>query len=85
MQIIIVLITIIFLFFVISSFESGFIFEVYSQEDLVIDEKVDLTISKDNETLIVPAKIGIEPGLWKDHSLDYYSVDSNHYFSINYK
>jgi hypothetical protein len=76
MHILIVLIIFI-LVFVISSFEFGFIFEIDGQEDIVIDEKVDITISKDNETLIVPAKIGIEPDLWKDHSLDYYSIDSN--------
>jgi hypothetical protein len=78
MQIIIILIIIIFLFFVISLFKSGSIFEIYGQEDLVIDEKVDITISKDNKTLIVPAKIGIDPKLWKDHSLDYYSGDPTH-------
>src|SRR5687767_369569 len=78
MQIIIILIITIFLFFVISLFESGSIFEIYGQEDLVIDEHVDITISKDNKTLIVPAKIGIDPKLWKDHSLDYYSGDPNH-------
>jgi hypothetical protein len=65
-----------FLFFV-KSFESSSISETYG-EDLVIDEKVHITISKDNETLIVPAKIGIEHDLWKDHSLDYYSSDSNY-------
>ena len=75
MQFIIVLI-IIFLSFVIS-FESSFIYESYGEKDLVIDEKVHITISKDNETLIVPAKIGIDPKLWKDHSLDYYSFDPN--------
>jgi hypothetical protein len=80
MQIIIILI-IIFLFVVIS-FESSPIFEIYS-EDLVIDEKVYITISKDNETLIVPAKIGIDPKLWKDHSLDYYGVDPNHTSPLN--
>jgi hypothetical protein len=78
MQIIIVLTIIIFLFFVISSFESGSLFEIYSQEDLVIDEKVDITISKDNKTLIIPAKIGIDPKLWNDHSFDNYSVYPNH-------
>jgi hypothetical protein len=83
MQIIIVSI-LVFLFFVIS-FEAGSIIEINSQEDLVIDEKVDITITKDNETLIVPAKIGIEPGLWKDHSLDYYSVDPNHTSPLNTK
>jgi hypothetical protein len=76
MQIIIVVI-IIFLFFVIS-IESGSTFEIYGQKDLVIDEKVQITISKDNKTLIVPAKIGIDPKLWKDHSLDNYSFDPNH-------
>lgn len=85
MQIIIVLIIIIFLFFVISLFKSGSVFEIYSQEDLVIDEKVDITISKDNETLIVPAKIGIDPKLWKDHSFDDYSVDPNHTSPLNTK
>src|SRR5688572_6843966 len=83
MQLIIVLI-LIFLFFVIS-FEVGPIFEINSQEDLIINEKVHITISKDNETLIVPANIGIEPGLWKDHSLDYYSVDPNHTSPLNTK
>jgi hypothetical protein len=83
MQIIRVLI-LFFLFFVIS-FRTGSIFEIYGQEDLVIEEKVDLTITKDNETLIVPAKIGIEPGLWKDHSFDYYSVDPNHTSPLNTK
>ena len=83
MQLIIVLILVL-LFFVIS-FETGPIFEIYGQEDLVIDEKVEITITKDNETLIVPANIGIEPGLWKDHSLDYYSVDPNHTSPINTK
>ena len=76
MQIIIVL-SIVFLFFVIS-FESGPIFEIYGQEDLVIDEKVDIQLLKDHETLIVPSKIGIEPDLWRDHQLDSYSVDPNH-------
>ena len=83
MQLIIVLILVL-LFFVIS-FETGPIFEIYGQEDLVIDEKVEITITKDNETLIVPANIGIEPGLWKDHSLDYYSVDPNHTSPLNTK
>jgi hypothetical protein len=85
MQIIIILIITIFLFFVISLFESGSIFEIYGQEDLVIDEQVDITISKDNKTLIVPAKIGIDPKLWKDHSLDYYSVDPNRTSPLNTK
>jgi hypothetical protein len=73
MQVLIVLI----LSFSIMSFYFGLIVEVYS-EDLVIDEKVNITISKNNETLIVPAKIGIEHNLWRDKSLDFYSVDPNH-------
>ena len=46
-----------------------------------------ITISKDNETLIVPAKIGIDTKLWKDHSLDYYSFDpnTNHTSPLNTK
>jgi len=84
MQIIIILIIIIFLF-LISLFESGSIFEIYGEEDLVIDEQVDITISQDNKTLIVPAKIGIDPKLWKDHSIDYYSVDPNRTSSLNTK
>ena len=85
MQIIIILIIIFFLFFAISSFKSVYVFEIYGQEDLVIDEKVDITISKDNETLIVPAKIGIDPNLWKDHSFDNYSVDPNYTSPLNTK
>ena len=83
MQIIIGLITT-FLFFAIS-LASSFIFELYGEEDLVIDEKVHITISKDNKTQIVPANIGIDPNLWKDHSLDYHSFDPNNISPLNTK
>jgi len=85
MQTIVVLIITIFVFFVISSLESRYIFEIYGQEDIVIDEKVDITISKDNQTLIVPAKIGIDPKLWKDHTLDYHSFDPTDTSTLNTK
>ena len=84
MQIIIIALISTFLFVVIS-YESSSISELYGEEDLVIDEKVHITISKDNETLIVPAKIGIDPKLWKDHSLDYHSFDPNHISPLNTK
>lgn len=46
---------------------------------------VHITISKDNKTQIVPANIGIDPNLWKDHSLDYHSFDPNNISPLNTK
>src|ERR671912_2616509 len=83
MQIIIIALISTFVFVIISS-ESSFISELYG-EDLVIDETAHITISKDNETLIVPANIGIDPNLWKDHTLDYNSFDPNHISPLNTK
>ena len=73
MQIIIVLIII--LLFLCILFKSISIIEIYGEEDLIINEKLHITISKDNETLIVPEKIGIKHDLWKDHSFDFYSYE----------
>lgn len=61
------------------------IIKLYGETDLVIDEKVHIRLVKDNYSQIVPAKIGIEPKLWKDHSLDNYSQDPNNISPLNTK
>lgn len=75
MQIIILLIFI--LLFLVILFESVSIFEIDGEEGLIVNEKLHITILKDNETLIIPGKIGIKHDLWKDHSFDFYSVNPN--------
>jgi hypothetical protein len=61
------------------------IIKLYGETDLVIDEKVHIRLVKDNYSQIVPAKIGIEPKLWKDHSLDNYSQDPHNFSPLNTK
>jgi hypothetical protein len=80
----IIIIIIIIVFFVIL-LEYGSISKLYGQEELVIDEKVKITILKDNSSQILPAKIGIEPKLWKDKSLDNYSIDPTNISPLNTK
>ncbi|HSF50396.1 MAG TPA: hypothetical protein VLA74_06520 [Nitrososphaeraceae archaeon] len=72
------------IFFVIL-LEYVLISELYG-EDLAMDEKVNITILKDNNNIqIIPAKIGIKPNLWKDHSLDDYSYDPKKIAPLNTK
>jgi hypothetical protein len=62
--------------------------ELYG-EDLAVDEKVNITILQDNNNnnniQTIPAKIGIEHNLWRDHSLDDYSYDPNKIAPLNTK
>jgi hypothetical protein len=59
--------------------------EEEEEEGLFVDEKVHITILKDNYSQLVPAKIGIEPNLWKDHSLANYSLEPNTISPLNTK
>jgi hypothetical protein len=83
MQIIIWMISIVLFFIVLLEYTS--VMEVYGVADLFIEEQVNITISKGNASQIIPAKIGIDQKLWKDHSLANFSIDPDNISPLNTK